>query len=293
MALLLCVVCSTSRAAAQDEVSCDAPLQEDSMRYPNMRVVPRAWRDLAALPASVVAWDDADWARTGAVVMPGLVLMMPAGPSLDVRAQDYFRAHKKPGLDKFFLKLETLPESVFLASYGAVLFGTSWLMKNERLFEYATLALETLAMTQFYHSVVKLLIGRESPYQAKAGEEPHIYGPTKVLFPGGTPSGHAATAWSMLFVLADYYGKWPLYVFAGMAGTYISAALVYRNQHYISDVIWGAGLGAYIARWIVRHRSSRYRCRSGHARATLADRLMVLPVGVGNHGFALLLSMKL
>jgi membrane-associated phospholipid phosphatase len=276
-------------ASAQDEVSCDGPLQADSMRFPHMRVVPRTWRDLAAVPASVVAWDDADWARFGAFTMPSAAMMWPTEPSFDVWSYEWVKRNKKPALDRLFFKIKTVPESIFLAGYGAVLFSTAYLTKNEQLFEYGTLALETIAIAQFYHSVTKLLIGREGPHQAR-GEEPRIYGPTRLFFPAGTPSGHITTDFSMLFLLADYWGKWPLYVLAGAAGIYLGASLVYEGQHYVSDVVLGAGMGLYIARWIVRHRSSRYRCAT--RRRPLRDRMSVLPVFAGKHGMLLTLSLQ-
>src|SRR5690606_3854061 len=165
--------------------------------------------------------------------------MWPIGPSLDVRAYDWLKRNDRKHLRKYFPKIKTLSISSFLVGYGAVLFGTAWLTKNEALFEYASLSLETVAIVQFYHSVTKLLVGRQSPYQAEG--EPGIYGPTRLHFPGGTPSGHGATIWALMFVLADYYKKWPLYVLAFAGGIYASTSLVYRRQHYISDVVWGTG----------------------------------------------------
>ncbi len=288
----LAVLASSARAQEAEEVSCEGPLQEDSTRYPHMRVVPRFARDFAALPASVVAWDDADWARFGAFTLPTATLMWPAQPSYDVRTYRWVEKHRSPALDTMFLKIKTIPESAFLATYGAVLFSTAWLTKNDRLFEYATLALETIGQVQFWHIATKLLIGRQSPYQVKGDGEPGIYGPTKVSFPGGTPSGHAITAWAMLFVLADYYGHWPLYALATVGGMYVSAALVYENQHYLSDVVLGAGMGIYIARFIVRHRSSRYRCKAKRQR-TWGERMTVMPVALGGQGYGLVLSLQL
>src|SRR5688572_5575900 len=135
LAVLLAFLASTSAAFAQQEVSCEGPLQEDSMRYPTMRVVPRTWRDLAAVPASVVAWDQGDWARFGAFVIPSAAMMWPTEPSFDVYSYEWIQRHRRPGLDRFFYKIRTVPESVVLATYGAVLFTTAWLTKNDRLFE--------------------------------------------------------------------------------------------------------------------------------------------------------------
>ncbi|MFT3922948.1 MAG: phosphatase PAP2 family protein [Myxococcales bacterium] len=249
-----------SGAHAQEEISCEGPLQGDELRFPNARVAPRTLADLAAVPASVVAWDGGDWARFGAIMAPTVALMVPANPSLDVRFQDWLAKRERPSLDRLFVKIKTVPEGVALGVYGAIIFSAAYVRNDKRLFEYGTLALEALGIQQFYHITTKLLLGRESPYQGNGQGD--IHGPTVFSFPGGTPSGHASTAFAMLAVLAEYWNAWPLYVLAGVGGVYVSSALLYEKQHFLSDVVIGAGMGWYIGRWIVRHRSSRYRCRA-------------------------------
>lgn len=281
---------SVLTARAQEDISCEGPLQGDELRFPNARVAPRTWADLAAVPASVVAWDGGDWARFGAFAVPTVGLMLPNDErSLDVRFQRWVKEREKPGLEKFFVKIKTVPEGIALAAYGAIIFSTAYVRNDKRLFEYGTLALEALAVQQFYHITTKLLLGRESPYQGNG--EGTIYGPTKFNFPGGTPSGHASTAYAMLAVIAEYWDAWPLYVLAQVGGLYVSAALVYEKQHFISDVVMGAGMGYYIGRWIVRHRSSRYRCRP---RSNLAwyQKVMWLPIVSGVQGFGLAASYR-
>ncbi len=277
-------------ALAQEEISCEGPLQGDELRFPNARVAPRTWADLAAVPASVVTWDGGDWARFGAFAAPTVGLMVPNDErSLDVRFQRWLRERESPGLDRFFVKIKTIPEGIALGVYGAIIFSAAYVRQDKRLFEYGTLALEALAVQQFYHITTKLLLGRESPYQANGLGE--IHGPTAFHFPGGTPSGHASTAYAMLAVLAEYWDKWPLYVLAQLGGLYVSAALVYERQHFISDVVMGAGMGWYIGRWIVRHRSSKYRCR---AKSKLAwhQKVMWLPIVSGVQGFGLAASYR-
>jgi membrane-associated phospholipid phosphatase len=272
---LLLVCATTAPVRAEEELTCEGPLQGDELRFPHARVVERTWKDLAAVPASVVGWDGGDWARFGLFVAPTVALMYPAEPSLDARFQRWLKRREKPGLERFFVKIKTIPESIALAAYGAILFSTAYVRQDERLFEYGTLALEALAVQQFYHVATKLLIGRESPYQGEG--EGEIYGPTKFSFPGGTPSGHASTAYAQLAVLAHYWDKWPLHVLAHLGGLYVSAALVYERQHFISDVIIGSAMGYYIGRWIVHHRSSRYRCRARSKQAWY-QRVMWLPL---------------
>jgi membrane-associated phospholipid phosphatase len=286
MACLACLALAPGMTArAQYEVACDGPLQGDELRFPHAHVAKRTWKDLAAVPASVVAWDAGDWSRFAAFTVPSVAMMLPPDErSLDVRMQRWVRGHKSDAADRFFVKIKTLPESVVLAVYGAVLFSTAYVRDDRRLFEYGTLALEALAVQQFFHITTKLLIGRESPYQGN--KEGEIHGPTAFYFPGGTPSGHASTAYAMFAVLAEYYGLWPLHVLGQVAGLYISASLIYNNQHFVSDVLWGAGMGYYIGRWIVRHRSSRYRCKAQKPTAWYR-RVLWLPFWSSTHGIGL------
>lgn len=277
------------RAHAQEEISCDGPLQGDELRFPNARVAKRTWTDLAALPASIIGWDGGDVARFSAFAAPTLALMMPANPSLDVRMQHWVKQRESSALDKFFPKIKTIPEGLALATYGAIIFASAYVRDDRQLFEYGTLALEALAVQQFYHITTKLLMGRESPYQGN--REGDIHGPTRFLFPGGTPSGHASTAYAMFAVLATFYDKWPLYVLAQVGGLYVSASLIYNNQHFVSDVIWGAALGYYIGRWVVRHRSSRFRCKPKQHVAWY-QKVLWLPVISGTEGLGLAASYR-
>ncbi len=287
---LLCVFLVTSgRASAQYEVSCEAPLDGDELRFPNARVAERTWKDLAAVPASVVNWDTGDIARFSAFAVPTLALMLPPRPSLDVRFQDWVKDRRSDGLDRFLVKIKTVPEGVTLAVAGAIIFSAAYVRDDKRLFEYGTLALEALAVSQFFHITTKLLMGRESPYQGN--HEGDFHGPTKFLFPGGTPSGHASTAYALLAVTAVYWDKWPLHVLAQLAGLYVSTSLIYNRQHFVSDVIWGAGMGYYIGRWIVRHRSSRYRCKP-KSDVAWYQKVMWLPLVSGVNGVGLAASYR-
>lgn len=273
--VLLIVVSNTLSAQAQErEVRCEGPLQEDRWRAPQARVIPRAWRDLAAVPASVVAWDAADWGRFAAIAAPTLALMLPPNPSPDVRVQRWLRENERPGADKFFLQIKTVPISIALAAYGAVLFSTAWALHDDALFEFGSLSVEALLVTQFFHITTKLLVGREGPYQGNG--EGRIYGPTRIFFPGGTPSGHAASTYAVLTVMAEYWDKLPLHILAHAIGLYVSMSLVYERQHFVSDVIWGAPMGYFIGRWIVRHRSSRFRCTPN--RESVWQRALFVPI---------------
>jgi len=278
-----------SSVRAQDVVDCEGPLTGDELRHPRANVAKRTWNDLAAVPASAVAWDAQDWTIFGSTALATGALMLPPKDSLDVRFQGWLKDNERPFANKLFVKIRTIPEGLTLAGYGALLFGTAYLTDNKKLFEFGSLSLEALAVTQFYHIVTKLLVGREGPHQG--GGDGEVHGPTVFLFPGGTPSGHAATAYTLLAVTTEYWDKWPLYILGHTAALYIGMSLVYERQHFVSDVLWGGVMGYAIGHWVVAHRSSQRQCGTRAAKQSVWQRTVLFPVVTGQ-GAALAASVR-
>ncbi|HEY2149791.1 MAG TPA: phosphatase PAP2 family protein [Vicinamibacterales bacterium] len=79
--------------------------------------------------------------------------------------------------------------------------------------------------------------------------------------PDGTshsfPSGHASTSFATAMVLQDHYG-WKVGLPAFLLATYTAASRVVINQHWTSDVVFGAALGVASARTVtIKFRESR------------------------------------
>jgi membrane-associated phospholipid phosphatase len=64
------------------------------------------------------------------------------------------------------------------------------------------------------------------------------------------PSGHAAGGFAAAAVLTRHYG-WKAAVPAYLGATYIAAARVHDNKHYLSDVTFGAAMGIAGARTVL------------------------------------------
>lgn len=89
--------------------------------------------------------------------------------------------------------------------------------------------------------------------------------------PDGTafsfPSGHTANAFAGATMLAIEYGenyKWVPYVSYGVAST-IGVMRMANNKHYISDVLFGAGLGILsmkVAYWTHQYQWNRQKTES-------------------------------
>ena len=247
----------TTETVTTEEPLSLPPFQGPQYRYPHTTLFPRIGLDIIAIPASVVGWDEADWAGFTAVMAPVVVLMLPFNPSLDVEFQRWINANKGGDPTPFLYKVKTPAMSIFTVAYMGAFWGTAWISQDDTVLELVSLTSEALVVGQFYHLSLKVLIGREGPYQGtKLGI---VHGPTFEWFPGGTPSGHLVTVSVLASVWGEYFDSWILRG-AGLAVTgYMAAASVYGNAHFLSDVIWGAGMGYAVTSWVVRNRSTRYR----------------------------------
>lgn len=285
-ALLRAVAAASPEIADEEKEKRDEKtplLVEDRFRYGNLWLIPRGVLSGVAIPLSIPTWNAHQITRMAATTATVTTMMLPLGPSLDVRLYRAMQSARTPFLDALFPKIYTLPMTIGIAAYTTILSAGFYFFKRPRLREYVSLMLESLGIVQFYHVSLKLLIGREGPYQGEG--EGRVFGPTRVFFPGGTPSGHTASAFAILITAAEYYGTWPIRILAYVGASYLATSFAYNNQHFASDVIWGAMMGDTVARWVVRHRSSANR---GPAlRPKLQAAPMVVP---GGAGFSLSLS---
>jgi membrane-associated phospholipid phosphatase len=70
--------------------------------------------------------------------------------------------------------------------------------------------------------------------------------------PRGFPSGHASTSFASAMVLQEHYG-WKLGLPAFLLASYTGASRVIANQHFTSDVIFGAAVGMASGRTVTLH----------------------------------------
>jgi membrane-associated phospholipid phosphatase len=73
------------------------------------------------------------------------------------------------------------------------------------------------------------------------------------------PSGHAAGAFAVATVLTSHYG-WKAAIPAYIGATYVAAARVHDNKHYLSDVTFGAAMGIAGGRTVML-KAGRYDVR--------------------------------
>lgn len=99
-------------------------------------------------------------------------------------------------------------------------------------------------VSQLWVQALKFTVQRERPDQSN-----------NVSF----PSGHAAGGFAVATVLARHYG-WKAAIPAYIGATYIAAARVHDNKHYLSDVTFGAAMGIAGGRTVML-KTGRYGVR--------------------------------
>ncbi len=235
----------------------------EKFRYQNLTVWGRFWVSAVGTSISFLEWDERDWLWFGLTVGGTLAFMAPTDPSPDARLQFWLQERRTEGLDYVFPRLSTERFSVFGMSLIGVSALSGWIGGWPEIVEWSSLMLETLGLTQTHHVIQKLLIGREGPHQGDGLGI--VLGPTEgyKIFPSGTPSGHTASVFALTALTMDYFDTLWIDVLGYTIYSYICVSVLYNNQHFISDVVWGAPLGYFIGKWVVRHRSSKYRYIEG------------------------------
>lgn len=258
-------------------------------------LVLRTLMDLVAIPSGMVAWDWLDWTVFSSVVASTVLLSLPTYPSPDVALQRMIQ-RSLGGADHFKIWTTYGDMAIWMGIWGGVasMFLYGMTADAPEFVEVSALAVEAFAIAQVYHLGIKALTGREGPKDAVTpGEttgEGRYYGPAAFsrLFPSGTPSGHVATMYAILSVVMHYFNTPAVWIGLNTFALLFSVTIIADNYHWASDVIIGAALGFCVGRWVVHHRSTKFRNDEGglprRVLATLANHAALAPMILPNGG---------
>lgn len=229
----------------------------DEHRYTQKNVVVRAAMDVVAIPANAVRWEPADWAQFAGWSLAVGGLMFAGDPVADVQLDRWISRNLDAHVPLVWGAQMQLVLWSSIAVGGLGTWGWSTLAGNDDIAQGISLMAEALAVSQVYHLTLKLLIGREGP--DSDGGNALILGPAHSfrLFPAGTPSGHAATLFSLMSAGFAYFQPplWAQVLGASALGVLISFHVI-NHRHFLSDSLWGSAMGWYVGQWVVRHRAS-------------------------------------
>ena len=235
----------------------------DHLRFDSADIFKRTGASFLGSILEIGHWDQDAWLVAGSTAAVTIALMAPTDPSPDVRLQAWVQGGRTPKGNHYMPALRTDAFRTYgLGSIG--LMGLYGHFGNKpRVLEAASLSMEAVTVAVSLHLVQKLLIGREGPTDGDGLGI--IYGPTEGinLYPAGTPSGHTASVWAMSVVLMDQVDTWWGDILGWTVNSYVAVSLVYNDQHYVSDIIWGAPLGYFVGKWVSKNRSTKYGYQNG------------------------------
>lgn len=261
-------------------------------------LVLRSFSDLVAIPSSLRGERPAEWLPPAVLTAVALGALVPInGRSADARLQDGIHALRGVNCDNAPEESSLCPSDrpsgfhlwnrttnvVFegiqiTVPVGLLLGGV--LAQQPELLESSTLAVEAYSVALLYHLAIKLLSGREAVLSRQGGGRFH--GPSADYFPDGFPSGHAAGLFALIGTYTTYFDELWLHVAALGVGAVLAVGLVIDDYHFATETLFGATLGYFAGRWVVRHRSTRFAYgEHGHPVRLEAMAPVTLGGGVG------------
>ncbi|MEX2596162.1 MAG: phosphatase PAP2 family protein [Salibacteraceae bacterium] len=156
----------------------------------------------------------------------------------DIDALQAIHVHRNKTLDKpfYFLDQSAAPLSV---AAPIALSGIGFLMKDTSLVYKSAFIVESMAVSAFITLAMKHSIKRPRPFERYPFiEKP--FGEFSPSFPSGHTSNIFASATSISMAFPKWYVGVPAFIWAGGVGY----SRLHSGQHYPSDVLVGAAVGA-------------------------------------------------
>jgi undecaprenyl-diphosphatase len=171
----------------------------------------------------------------------GFALLQPV-VDLDLAVQQAVQARRNPTLDRVMQAASNLGHRDVL--YGSLL---ALAVLDPVGPGTARLAVAALIATNLVAEGLKRVINRPRP----DGEQKRS--------DASFPSGHAASAWSLAWILTRRWRR--LAVFWWALAVTVAWSRVYLNRHYLSDVVAGAGIGL-LCTWGLLRLQARMAARA-------------------------------
>ena len=198
---------------------------------------------------SPLRWDKADW--TTASIVAGVTGVFFV---LDDDINEEVKNTRSSNTDSIADVFEPFGDSAFTlpSMLGFYIYGNFW--ENEKVERTALLAVESFLVTSLFTGVLKVVMGRTRPFEGVSADE--FKGPSGSN--NAFPSGHTSSVFAIATVVANEYEHIPLiaplsYGIATMTGY----SRLNDNKHWASDVVFGAALGYFTSKTILKLHSNK------------------------------------
>ena len=156
--------------------------------------------------------------------------------SLAVHPKDDEIANQVTDPDPFFKAGDVLGEGTTHAAAGLAVYVTGRVMRNTTVGSLGSDILRAQLVSGIITDGIKVATNRTRPDGGKYS----------------FPSGHTSTAFATASVLQSHFG-WKAGVPSYALATYVASSRMAHNRHYLSDVVFGAGIGIAAGRATTFH----------------------------------------
>ena len=193
--------------------------------------------DTGKILTSPLYWDKNDWLKTGLVVgvTGGLYFA-------DESIRDFAQSHQNTTASKIATVGKTMGNTLYILPPVGAFYLYGYLADDKKARNTALLAVESLAISGLFSEAVKVTAQRSRP---KSNASSNVW--------EGLGSGHTSSAFSIATVFAEEY-KDSSYIppVAYALATLTGLSSVYGNEHWASEVFFGAALGYFVGKAVVR-----------------------------------------
>jgi len=219
------------------------------------------------LVTSPSQWPQTQWLEAGGLVVISGTLMATA----DQGVADYHDRHRLGRINDVMQGVSDIMSPLALAGYAGLVWGAGQLLPNDELSNSGFKMGEAVVYATLITGGVKVVVGRSRPNSgADAGEfSPWSWRDAQQSF----PSAHAAAAFAAARALSPHLTPEQRITAYG-AATLVSYSRIYQGDHWLSDVVFGAGLGYAVGAELADDNGENATHRSSWL-------LTPLPAGIG------------
>ncbi len=189
-------------------------------------------------------WEGNDWLKFGTLAAGTFLISFADQPVRDAVLKDQSYVKTAPELVGRYWG-QGYATGLFAAG-----FGLHGLITNDQLskkigFEIIQATIYSVGLTEIF----KTVLGRARPYTNEGSSSFHPLAILKYDH-NSFSSGETATAFSLSTVLANNTKSALLKVICYIPAILTASSRIYRNEHWVSDVFFGAALGYFVGNWV-------------------------------------------
>ena len=236
------ILCHPLCAGGADSTSASGPSAVAIMESDGLKFLKGAGYVLSA----PVRWDGSDWLTFG-----GAGVGTAAVSGLDIDGRLFLQKHQTPGNNTLATAAEQYGNGFNMIALSAGGYIAGLAFDDRWIRETSFLAGSAILIAGSISTVTKVLVGRARPYTGRG----HLsFKPFSLplVDVASFPSGHTIVAFAFSGVLAERIkNTWASIGLYGLAAA-CGVSRMYTDEHWVSDVAFGAFLSVYVSHSLVR-----------------------------------------